>query len=207
MNRRGNLIIVAAPSGAGKTSLVNRLVESIDEVKISISYTTRSPRPNDEHGKDYFFVDEAQFSEMVKSDTFLEHAEVFGNHYGTSNQWVLTELAAGQDVILEIDWQGAKQIRQQFPEALAIYILPPSLAVLRERLLARRQDSESTIEARMALAQNEMSHYGEFDYLIVNDDFDLALEQFKHIVLAGRSRVTTMSQTLAPLLADLLKKQ
>ena len=207
MNKKGNLIIVAAPSGAGKTSLVNALVAVLPNIKISTSYTTRAPRPNDQDGKDYFFVSEKQFSEMIEAQAFLEHATVFGNHYGTSCKWVLMQLASGQDIVLEIDWQGAKQVVLQFPQAVTIYILPPSLSVLKSRLMQRQQDSEAVIASRMDQAQSEMSHYHEFQYCIVNDDFELALKQLKHIVLAARLRLSSQRPTLTPLLAELLKKQ
>lgn len=207
MSKKGNLIIVAAPSGAGKTSLVNALVDSLSEIKISVSYTTRTPRPNDQEGKDYFFVSKEQFSQMVEAQAFLEHAIVYGHDYGTSYKWVMEQLAGGQDIILEIDWQGAKQVVLQFPQAITIYILPPSLAVLKQRLMQRQQDSDAVILARMDQAQCEMSHYHEFQYCIVNDDFSTALEQLRHIILAARLRLPSVLPALTSLLADLLKKQ
>lgn len=184
----GRLFVVAAPSGAGKTSLVTQLVEQVEDMRISISYTTRPPRPGDENGKDYYFVDHQQFSAMQAEGAFLESAPVYQHHYGTARAWVEMELRRGIDVILEIDWQGAMQVRQQFPSAVSIFIVPPSLETLRERLVQRQQDSEEVIDNRMESAQQEMQHYQEFDYLLVNRVFDCALSELHHIVMAERLR-------------------
>lgn len=204
MNNAANLFIVAAPSGAGKTSLVNALVESMSAMKISVSYTTRPPRPNDVSGEDYHFVSESEFRELVEQNTFLEHAEVFGHHYGTSREWVTRQLERGIDVILEIDWQGSRQICELFPPAVSIFVLPPSLTELENRLRKRAQDNDEVVAQRMAAAQSEMQHYSEFKYLIINDDFDTALESLRAIVHAERLRMPLQQQKHGELLAELL---
>jgi len=203
----GTLYIVAAPSGAGKTSLVNALVDRFDDLKISISYTTRSPRAGDVDGEDYHFVDEAEFQSMVEQKAFLEHAEIYSYHYGTSHPWVLKQLNKGVDVILEIDWQGARQIRQLFPSTVSIFIFPPSLEALHERLLGRKQDAPEIIKERLKVAKGEMTHYHEFDYLVVNDDFNTALEDLTQIVRTQRLRCAYQRHQLSDFLADLLEKQ
>ena len=205
MSRQGILFIVAAPSGAGKTSLVNALVDTLADIRISISYTTRSKRPGDEDGVQYHFVDQADFKAMVDSDGFLEHAEVFGHYYGTGRQWVLEQLRHGTDVVLEIDWQGARQVRQNFPDSRSIFILPPSLADLKQRLTGRGQDSEQVIAARMAASRSELQHYKEFDYLVVNQKFERALDDLRYIVFAERLSLTQQLQNQAVLLAQLLQ--
>lgn len=167
----GTLYVIAAPSGAGKTSLVKALINTLPDVKVSVSYTTRQKRPQEKEGVDYHFVDETEFETMIANGTFLEHAKVFGYYYGTSRHWVEKHLQAGEDVILEIDWQGAYQIRQQFAQSISIFILPPSFDLLRERLLYRNQDNPEVIERRLAAAVSEMKHYQEFDYLIINAAF------------------------------------
>lgn len=182
----GTLFVVAAPSGAGKTSLVNALVKTLDNIKLSISYTTRLKRPGEKEGVHYYFIDQAEFDARVKAGDFLEHAVVFGSSYGTSRKWVEDQLNAGIDVILEIDWQGAQQIRQCRLDCIEVFILPPSLAVLRRRLEERGQDDLKVIQSRMSAASNEISHCQEFDYILVNDDFNQTLQQFREIVLAKR---------------------
>lgn len=204
MSRHGNFYIVAAPSGAGKTTLVKALAESMNDIKISISYTTREPRPGELDGVDYNFISEDEFQHMIQKKMFLEYATVYGKHYGTSHQWVLRKLERGVDVLLEIDWQGARQIRQQFTQAVSIFVLPPSAKVLQERLNYRQQDDPSVIKARMAVARNELIHYHEFDYLVVNDVFEVALGELKHIVMAHRLQSDMQEKVLAPLLEDLL---
>jgi len=204
LSKLGNLFIVAAPSGTGKTTLVNALAEKIKDLKISISYTTRSPRPGDVDGTDYFFIDESKFKSMVKGDAFLEHAEVYGYHYGTGKEWVTRQLSAGIDVLLEIDWQGAQQIRRLFPPALSILVLPPSIAALHERLLKRQKDDIAVVEERVAMAKVELEHYSEFDYLVVNDDFAKALDDLVCIIRAERLQVDVQQQVLADLLEELL---
>lgn len=184
----GILYIVAAPSGAGKTSLVKRLVDTTPGVVVSISHTTRPPRPGEEDGAHYHFVTDPTFEAMRAEGAFLEHARVFGNRYGTSRAAVEARLAAGLDVILEIDWQGARQVRALAPASATVFILPPSRETLRQRLAGRGQDSPETIERRMAAALDELSHYAEFDYLVVNDQFSAALEALRSIVIANRQR-------------------
>ncbi len=202
--RQGILFIVSAPSGAGKTSLVKALVAADLSVVVSVSHTTRPPRPGEVDGLNYHFVDAATFHAMVAEGTFLEHAQVFGNYYGTSRHAVEAELAAGHDVVLEIDWQGAAQIRRQLPESISIFILPPSRAVLRERLTGRGQDDPAVIERRLAEAAGEMSHYPEADYLVINDQFATALEDLKAIVRANRLTQLRQQQAQAGLLGKLL---
>lgn len=204
MHARGTLFIVSAPSGAGKTSLVNRLVSEQMQVCISVSHTTRDKRPAEEDGKDYHFVDQATFVQMVKDDCFLEHAKVFDNYYGTSKDWVEQTLTTGQDVILEIDWQGAVQVRRLVPQAVTVFVLPPSMAALEARLKARQSDSDEVIARRIAGARAEISHYVEFDYLIVNDDFETALRELNAVVLSQRLQAAKQQQKLQTLLQGLL---
>lgn len=205
MNRPGKIFIVAAPSGAGKTSLVNAAVLELNRIQISISYTTRPPRPGDKDGVHYRFITEATYKKMVEEEAFLEHAKVFDYHYGTSKEWVLERQKEGVDVILEIDWQGARQLRQQLTGVISIFILPPSVEELSRRLLRRQQDAQRVIQSRMAKARSEMVHYPEFDYLIVNNDFELAKSELKCIILAERLRLAEQQQEQAQLLAELLK--
>lgn len=202
----GHFFVIAAPSGTGKTSLVRALVSNINDLQISISYTTRPPRPGDVHGKDYYFVTPAEFTKMLEEQAFLEHATIYQYCYGTSQDWVTEKLAEGIDVLLEIDWQGAQQIRRLFPSAILIFIVPPSLDTLRQRLQDRRQDPESVIAQRMDGAQREITHYREFDYLVINDKFEQALADLQHIVLAERLRCRQQAERHADLLAKLLEK-
>lgn len=184
----GTLFIVAAPSGAGKTSLVRSLVECTPGVEVSVSHTTRPPRPGEQPGVHYHFVDEDIFQSMIREGVFLEHARVFNNFYGTSRHAVMERLKVGVDVILEIDWQGAQQVRAVIPESRSIFILPPSRDALRQRLKNRAQDADAVIEQRMQTAVSEMTHYREFDYLVVNNDFSAALEALRAIFIANRQR-------------------
>lgn len=200
----GTLYILSAPSGAGKTSLVKALLQQDPQVVVSVSHTTRAMRPGEQDGADYNFVSMDAFNALIEEGQFLEYAEVFGNKYGTSQQWVRDQLRAGLDVILEIDWQGAEQVRHLMPEAVTVFILPPSRAALRERLNARGQDSEEVIAGRMAEATNEMSHYPEYDYLLINDDFEQALDQLASLFKARRLRQEVQQQKQAGLLAELL---
>lgn len=200
----GTLYIVSAPSGAGKTSLVKSLIDQIDTLRVSVSHTTRAPRPGEVDGVNYHFVSREQFIQQVEQADFLEHAEVFGNLYGTSQSTVENTLAAGFDLILEIDWQGAQQVRRKLPQARSIFILPPSLKDLRERLNNRQQDDESVIDRRMQQAVEEMSHYLEYDYLVVNDRFQDALEDLKAILRANRLSLTCQQARHSGLLAALL---
>ena len=200
----GCLYTVSAPSGAGKTSLVKALVESSDQVRVSVSHTTRPKRPGEVDGVNYHFVEHKQFETMLSQHAFLEHAEVFGNFYGTSKAWVESTLANGEDVILEIDWQGAQQVARLMPEAVAIFILPPSKSALSERLTNRGQDDQTVIERRMAEAVNEMSHYQLADYLVVNDDFAVALDDLKAILRSQRLRRPAQQSRHQALLEELL---
>ena len=200
------LFIVSAPSGAGKTSLVNALLGLDDKLAVSVSHTTRPRRPGEVEGENYHFVSAADYQHMVAAGAFLEHAAVFGNHYGTATATVLDHFARGHDVILEIDWQGAAQVRNTHPDAVSIFILPPSLLELRARLEQRGQDSAAVIQARLAEAQREMRQYGQFDYLVVNDQFDQALEHLWAIVRAERCRRGHALFRLKKLLDNLLSE-
>lgn len=183
----GQLYIVSAPSGAGKTSLIKALLADVPGLCVSVSHTTRARRPGEVDGVNYHFVTPEAFEAMVARGEFLEHAVVFGNRYGTSRAAVAAQLAEGQDVVLEIDWQGARRIRELFPDALSIFILPPSIEALRERLEHRAQDEAAVIERRMEAAAQEISHQGEYDYRIMNGQFDAALAELKNIVEARRA--------------------
>lgn len=200
----GNLFTISAPSGAGKTSLVNALLPTLTNVQVSISHTTRAKRPGEVDGVNYHFVGMDEFLNMLQQGDFLESAEVFGNRYGTSQRWVQETLAKGNDVILEIDWQGAQQVRRLLPETVSIFILPPSRSALEQRLNGRGQDSADIIEQRMSAAINEMSHYLEAEYLLVNDDFETALGELKSIFLAERLRLSRQQMRHSQLLRDLL---
>jgi len=202
---KGTLYIISAPSGAGKTSLVKKLTANEVNIVVSVSHTTRGMREGEKEGVDYHFVDQEAFLSMVGSSAFLEHAKVFDNYYGTSQQHVEQQLLQGRDVILEIDWQGARQVRKQFQDSLSIFILPPSSSALKERLQNRGQDDEEIINRRMKDAVNEMSHYAEFDYIIVNDDFDIALQELGSIFKANRLRQLQQERKLESLLIELLK--
>jgi guanylate kinase len=189
---KGNLLIISAASGAGKTSLVKALLEKDAGLKLSISHTTRAPRPGEKNGVDYHFVDEPTFLEILSKGGFLESALVHGARYGTSQQLVNETLASGMDVILEIDWQGAEQVRLAYPDAVSIFILPPSIEVLAQRLKSRGQDSQAVIDKRLAAARAEMANLGSYDYVTINDNFETALEDIQAIVKAAR--LTTVSQ-------------
>lgn len=181
----GNLYVVAAPSGAGKTTLVRLLLEA-EPVRLSISFTTRQPRPGEQDGREYHFVDTATFRAMIERQEFLEWAEVHGNFYGTSKKWIADQLAVDADVLLEIDWQGAQQVRQQFPDAIGVFILPPSMEELERRLTGRGTDAADVIARRLAAAQAEMHHVGEFDYVIINNQLEEALLDLRAVVRASR---------------------
>lgn len=204
MADKGTLYIVSAPSGAGKTSLVAALVEKLPRLKISISHTTRARREGEVDGQNYHFIERRDFVRLVEEGRFLEHAEVFGNLYGTSADGVAETLRGGEDVILEIDWQGASQVRHVTPEAVSIFILPPCLKTLAKRLRSRASDDEAVIQRRLDGAREEMSHYGEFDYLVVNDNFEQALDELAAIVVANRLTTDRQAVRQAAALADLL---
>ena len=203
---RGTLYIVSAPSGAGKSSIVNQVLARDPNISLSISFTSRKPRPGERHAEHYHFVDEAEFQRMIAAGDFFEHALVHGDWKGTARQSVEPMLAAGRDVLLEIDWQGARQVRAKVPDAVSIFILPPSRQALEDRMRRRAQDSEETIARRLGAARDEMSHFGEYDYLIVNDDFDAAVDEMCAIFTASRLRrdrqVAKYSKLLTNLLTD-----
>jgi len=182
----GSLFILSAPSGAGKSSLAAKLLEEDKNIHMSVSYTTRAPRPAEVDGRDYHFVDKARFMGMLERGEFLESAEVHGNHYGTAEAWIRAQRAAGRDVLLEIDWQGAQQVRRIFSDTIGIFILPPSIADLERRMRLRAQDSDEVVRRRMAVAADEMSHAAEFDYVIINNDFDEARRDLVAVVRASR---------------------
>ena len=203
---RGTLYIVAAPSGAGKSSIVNAVLARDPNISLSISFTSRQPRPGERHAEHYHFVSAQEFEGMVEAGDFFEHARVHGDWKGTARQSVEPQLASGRDVLLEIDWQGARQVRNKVPGAVSVFILPPSRQALESRMRTRGQDSEEVIQQRLAAAREEMSHYGEFDYVIVNEHFDTAVDEMCAIFVASRLRrepqVARHSRLITALLAD-----
>ncbi len=201
---RGTLYIVSAPSGAGKTSLLRTLLERLHEIGLSISHTTRPMRPGEVDGVHYHFIDKARFEAMAAQGEFLEHARVFDNHYGTARATVEARLAEGRDVVLEIDWQGARQVRERMPGTVSIFILPPSRQALADRLGGRGQDSREVIARRMRDAVAEMSHYDEYDFVVINEDFERAVQELTAIVTAERLRLGAQRARQARLLAELL---
>lgn len=202
---RGTLFIVAAPSGAGKSSLVNACLARDPHICLSISFTSRAPRPGERHAEHYHFIDAGEFQRMVAAGDFFEHALVHGDWKGTARQSVEPQLAAGKDVLLEIDWQGARQVRDQVPEAVSLFILPPSTAALEQRMRNRGQDSEETIARRLAAAREEISHHDEFDYLVVNEHFETAVGEMCAIFAASRLRREAQLQRHAGLVRALLE--
>ncbi|MEW5681231.1 MAG: guanylate kinase [Pseudomonadota bacterium] len=202
----GNLFIVSAPSGAGKSSLIQALLKRHSDMQVSVSHTTRAPRPGEQDGVHYHFISVAEFKALIAKDEFFEWAEVFGNYYGTSKSTIRDSLSRGIDVFLDIDWQGARQIKAQESSAKGIFILPPSLAELEQRLNKRGQDSSEVIAKRMAQAHSEMSHADEYEYLIINDNFDSALNEFERIVLAQRNSFGSQASKHQALLTQLLAK-
>ena len=204
MSEAGILFIVSAPSGAGKTSLLRELVPADERLVVSVSHATRAMRPGERDGQHYHFVTTEHFEQLVGEGAFLEHARVFDNYYGTSEAAVREPLAQGLDVVLEIDWQGARQVRRRFPQAVSIFIAPPSIDALRERLSGRGQDSAEIVERRMADARSELSHYPEYDYLVINDDFATALAELRCLVTAERLREPRQSARFTEALADML---
>ena len=203
--KRGRLFVIAAPSGAGKTSLVNALLAGTPSLRLSVSHTTRKRRPTEEEGREYHFVSVPEFERLRAAGEFLEHARVFDNFYGTSRAFVGQQLAAGHDVVLEIDWQGAQQVRRAMPQCVSVFILPPSRATLAERLARRATDTAGVIARRLADAAADMSHYREFDYLVVNDDFDRAVADLQRIVAGDAQDLRSDRPELQPLIAKLLK--
>lgn len=206
----GNLFILSAPSGAGKSSLIKALLDKFNTLQqpmqVSVSHTTREPRPGEVDGEHYHFVSRAEFESLIESKAFFEWAEVFGNYYGTSRVTIEQTLDKGIDVFLDIDWQGARQVKQQLADAKGVFILPPSIDVLRQRLHGRGQDSEDVIEKRMQKAVSEMSHYNEFDYVLVNDDFDTTLAQLHAIVMSNRCLLDNQAHRHSDKLAQLIGK-
>lgn len=206
---QGTLYIVSAPSGAGKSSLINALLRKFnldDSLRISISHTTREPRPNEVNHESYHFVSIPEFEELIARDAFLEYANVFGNYYGTSKEIINEWLSQGKDVFFDIDWQGARNIKAKMPDAIKIFILPPSLSELQRRLISRGQDSPEVISKRMAAAMSEISHYDEYDYVIINDNFDESLLQLRSIILSTRCKLDRIQENQQQLFAD-MKRQ
>ncbi len=204
MSRRGTLYIVAAPSGAGKSSIVNAVLARDPQIALSISFTSRAPRPGERHAQHYNFVSADEFKGMIRAGDFFEYAQVHGDWKGTARQSVEPQLCAGKDVLLEIDWQGARQVREKVPDAVSVFILPPSRAALEERMRKRGQDSEDVIRQRLAAAREEMSHYEEFDYVIVNEVFDTAVDEMCAIFAASRLRREAQAERHQGLIAALL---
>lgn len=202
-SRRGRLFVIAAPSGAGKTSLVRGLMERVSVLRFSISYTTRARRPTEEHGRDYFFIGKDEFARMVGAGEFLEHATVFDNRYGTARRQVEQSLADGQDLILEIDWQGAAQIRRALPVCVSIFILPPSRAELEHRLRGRGTDAEEVIQRRLRDAASDMTHWREFDHVVVNDDFGQALQELAAVIAGREGAARTRREEIERLATEL----
>lgn len=204
MSDSGTLFTISAPSGAGKTSLVKELLQVISGLQLSISHTTRSIRPGEVDGEDYFFIETDRFKVMIENGDFLEYAEVFGNYYGTSQLAIAQQLRAGKDALLEIDWQGAEQVRKKIQNSVSIFILPPSLGALEERLLSRGQDSEAIISKRMAEAASEIKHFSDYDFLIINDDFQTALAELITVIRCDRLKLERQQHHHQALITQLL---
>jgi guanylate kinase len=207
LTETGNLYTVAAPSGTGKTTLVKALVAALPNITVSISHTTRAKRPAEQHGVNYYFIEEPEFRQMIADGDFLEYATVFNNLYGTSKRWVEDTLARGQDVILEIDWQGCQQIKDLFPQSIGIFILPPSMEALAQRLVDRNQDKSEIIQQRLADVREAVSHIFDFNFVVVNDDFEKAVEDLKTIVKANRLSKTRQTAKHAKLIQELIRAQ
>jgi guanylate kinase len=204
MAEPGNLYVISAPSGTGKTTLVKALIEAVPGLKVSISYTTRKKRPAEAHGVNYYFIEQAEFDRLVEHNDFLEHATVFGNSYGTSRRWVEDALKRGEDVILEIDWQGGQQIHQLFPNSISIFILPPSVNDLYDRLIKRNQDNPEIIRQRIADVRESTRHINEYGYIVINDIFADALHDLQTIVHAGRLSLKRQINKFSHLLTELV---
>lgn len=205
--RQPRLYVLAAPSGGGKTSLVQALLQQDDRLRLSVSHSTRPPRPGERDGEHYHFVEEPAFLSLVEQGAFLEYARVFGHLYGTGREAVEKLLGQGYDVLLDIDWQGARQVRDTFPDSRLVFILPPSLEALRKRLSRRGQDSEEEIRRRMRDARAEISHWDEFDFVIINDDFSAALQDLQSIILNGKPARAVAQKKIDALVADLLQER
>jgi len=203
----GTLFIIAAPSGAGKTSLVKALSKKTNSLSISTSHTTRQPREDEREGEDYFFIEEKKFTDLIKENYFLEYAKVFDNYYGTSRSLVESEIEAGRNVILEIDWQGAKQVKSVGLEIISIFILPPNYQALRERLLNRKKDNIQTIERRMSAALEEISHYKEFDFIVINDDFEQTLTKLNEIIVSPSTNLHRQSNFYDNFVSQIMAQQ
>jgi|TARA_A200000159_G_scaffold153610_1_gene165729 guanylate kinase len=201
----GQLYVISAPSGAGKTSLVKALLESTSNLQVSVSHTTRAIRPGESDGVNYHFVDESEFTSIRDAHGFFEWAQVFGNFYGTSRHAIQERLAEGIDIVLEIDWQGARQVKMLVDDAVSIFVLPPSTAALRKRLTDRGQDDDEIIEGRMQAARDELAHYDEADFIVLNDDFEIALQDLQSIIRAQRLSQQVQSRELTSVIADLLR--
>jgi guanylate kinase len=204
MNARGRLYVISAPSGAGKTSLVQALRAAMPSLTVSISYTTRPKRPTEQEGRDYHFISVERFRELLADKAFLEHAQVFDNFYGTGREQISSRLTAGENVLLEIDWQGARQVRLALPDSVSIFILPPSRAALEQRLRSRRTDTEEVIARRLRDAASDMSHCLEFDYAVVNDQFERAVAELQQIIAGQGAALRANRPSLSPLLASLV---
>jgi guanylate kinase len=203
----GNLFVISAPSGAGKTSLVHALLDTNPQIALSVSYTTREPRPGELDGKDYHFVSRETFLEMATHGEFLESAEVYGNLYGTSQTWIRRAITNGQDILLEIDWQGAAQVRRLFPDCVSIFILPPSITALGQRLKERGKDNDAVIAKRMAAVREDIAHVAEFNYVIINDNLDVALRELNAVVLSARLRCANQLSRHQALINQLQKPE
>jgi len=206
-NKNGTLFIIAAPSGAGKTSLIKSLVSEVDNIDVSISYTTRKPRQGEKEGKAYFFVEENEFNDLINKNHFIEYAKVFNNYYGTPKDWVEEEMRTGKNFILEIDWQGAKQVKSKLQGSVSIFILPPDYDTLRARLVGRQNDTQKIIDRRMSAAKEEISHYKEFDYIVINDNFEQALAEIKSILTATNLGSCRQSGFYESFVDKILKQQ
>jgi guanylate kinase len=205
MKQQGHLYIITAPSGTGKTTVVNKVLEKIPELYLSLSCTTRAKRSKERQNVHYQFVSQKEFAQLIEQKAFLEYAQVYGSFYGTTKQAILNQLKQGQDVLLEIDWQGARQVKKNDPNATLIYMVPPSISVLKKRLTDRQEDQNETIDYRMSQVKNELAHYHEFDYIIVNDSLNKTIDAVCSIITASRLTLARQSVTISPLLKALVQ--